>query len=52
MVNFFKENGKNCNPVCAFLRFAIQILLTWLDGETITAMCVVDRMELSTYVIK
>ena len=49
---FFEENGKYCNPVRALLRDAIQIFLTWIDGETITAMCVVDRTDLSTFVIK
>ena len=48
----FEENAKNCNPTRALLRHAIQMLLTWLDEETLTAMCVVDRIDLLTLVIK
>ena len=47
-----EENCKICNPAHAFLRYAIQFFFTRLDGRTITSICDVDRIDLSTLVIK
>ena len=48
----WRKRRKICNPDPAYLRNAIRMFLTRLDAETITSMCDVDRIDLSTMVIK
>ena len=46
-----EENWKICNPAAAFFAICDPIFFTRLDGKTITSICDVDRIDLSTLVI-